>query len=75
MTPRSLPFSTTGSWLMPSCLSVAITSFTFALPVVVTILCLPRMRSTSLTVPRPGSSSRKPFSRIQSSLKIFETYF
>jgi hypothetical protein len=26
-------------------------------------------------VPRPFSSSRKPFSRIQSSLKIFEMYF
>ena len=26
-------------------------------------------------MPRPGSSSRKPFSRIQSSLKILERYF
>jgi hypothetical protein len=71
--PRSLPDSITGSWLMPSALSVAMTSRTLSVGLALTTFDdFPDSRSR--TVPSPASSSRKPFSRIQSSLKIFDRY-
>ena len=59
---------------MPSDFSEPTTSRTLSEGCAVT-MCEGLPASRSRTVPSPEVSSRKPFSRIHSSLKIFDRYF